>query len=62
MHSADNTTHEEKRFETKAECVAAAEEYIERYPEIEWRDPSDNRSITYPVLRSYIQCIPNPDG
>ena len=58
---ADDGRHEEKRFASRAECIAAAEEYVARYPELEWRHPSDELSITRPVARSTIRCIPAHD-
>ena len=30
-------------FGTRAECVAAAREFVERYSAFEFRDPSDKR-------------------
>ncbi len=47
--------HVEKSFASRAECVAAAEAYVARYPELEWHEPSDDASIIRPVVRSTIQ-------
>ncbi len=46
------------RFLTRAECVAAAQEFVERYPAFEWRDRSEEWTVENPVVRSYVQCLP----
>ncbi len=50
------------RFQTRAECVAAAEEFVGRYPAFEWRDRSDEWTVENPVVRSYVKCVPASGG
>ncbi len=44
-------------FDSKPECIAAAKEFVRRYPEFDWYDRPSNR-MTLPVLRSYVKCHP----
>ncbi len=60
VSSMDDIEFEPMRFATKAECVAAAEAFVERYPAFEWRDPSDEWAVENPVVRSYVECVPAP--
>lgn len=55
----DYTEFEPIRFATKAECVVAAQAFVERYPAFEWRDRLEPRTEN-PVVRSYVECVPAP--
>ncbi len=59
VSSMDDIEFEPMRFVTKAECVAAAEAFVERYPAFEWRDRLEPRTEN-PVVRSYVECVPAP--
>ena len=45
-------------FETRAECLAAAQAFVEEYPGVELRDHVDSLEVEPPVLRSYVECMP----
>lgn len=43
-------------FETKAECVAAAEAFVDKNPAFEHRYRSGTE-VELPVVRSYVECV-----
>lgn len=54
----DYVDYEPLPFETRAECVAAAVAYVEKYPAFEWRSRSGKEwRVEPPVVRSYVECI-----
>lgn len=49
---------EPRPFETRAECMAAAQAFVEIYPAFEWRDRSaKGLRVELPVVRSYVECV-----
>ncbi|OHC75921.1 MAG: hypothetical protein A3G18_01805 [Rhodospirillales bacterium RIFCSPLOWO2_12_FULL_58_28] len=53
--SAGDIGHEPVLFKTRSECVAAAEAFVGKYPAFELRD---NQTVEAPVIRSYVECVP----
>ncbi len=47
------------RFPSRAECIAAAEAFVEKHPAFELRYPPDEDVMALPVLRSYVECVPD---
>ena len=43
-------------FETRAECLGAAEAFVDRHPAFEHRYRS-GAIVELPVVRSYVECI-----
>ena len=54
----ENVNYEPVPFETRAECVAAGEAHVEKYPAFEWLDRSGERAQIEPlVVRSTVECV-----
>ena len=51
----------ETRYETQAQCIAAAEAFVAQHPEFEFQGPAPE-SVMHPVLRPYVTCRPAVDG
>ncbi len=57
--SADgNTRYDPVPFVSENECIAAAQEFVNRYPAFEWHDHRPSNAVTLPVVRSYVKCEP----
>ena len=59
MTAEDDVELEPMQFASKAECIAAAETFVEKHPAFELRYPPDEDVMAYPVLRSYVECVPD---
>ena len=61
MLTADGEVPEKPMtFATQAECTAAAESFVAKYPQFELRTHSDT-AVTKPVVRSYVECVEKPE-
>lgn len=49
---------EPRAYPSEAECRAAAEEFVAHHPQFELIPGPDRMELTHPVLRSYVECVP----
>ena len=45
-------------FDTKAECVTAAQAFVKENPGAKLRDHVDSLAVEPPILRFYVACMP----
>lgn len=57
----ENDVSERFSFETRGECMAAAQAFVEANPGVELRDRPDSLDVEPLVLRSHVECMPEED-
>jgi hypothetical protein len=61
MTSEGNDRHTAAIYPTESECVAAAEAFVVQHPGFDFQHPSNDASVIHPVLRSYVECVPQTE-
>ncbi|MGH6953302.1 MAG: hypothetical protein ACREGL_03915 [Alphaproteobacteria bacterium] len=61
LGSEMNSEIDPVEFPSEAECVAAGNAFIERFPMFDWLVPPDESSVIRPVLRSHVECVRGMD-
>ena len=56
--TSEDVTYRSVAFDSKADCAAAGEAFVARFPGFAWHDPEDETAIEPPVVRSHLRCLP----
>jgi len=58
---ADDIASKPQSFESREACVAVAQAFVESNPAFELRvRGADSLEVEHPVIRSYVECAPQP--
>ncbi len=55
--SDDGAPYEPIPYVSEIKCIAAAKEFVRRYPAFEWRDHRKPGGLTTLVDRPYVECL-----
>ena len=61
VNLAEDVSYRSVPFETEADCAAAGQAFVARFPGFEWHNPSDETAVEAPVVRSHLRCIEAED-